>query len=212
MALPFGPATFTGVANGTGLAAADSRFTVLEGGFIVNSEAVGTSNGGGTDCTAVINSETFDSDHWCQAIARRGNVASSSNCGIAIRVSGTGANIQGYRFIWPDLNGTDCYLSRKAAGGSWTNKTPSGEADIFLTPAPADGDVVKMTGEAGVIKIYYNGVLKFTWTDPSPLSGGAAGLGGWGYSADAWSRADSIEAGNMVVAGPAPVLMGQIVM
>lgn len=175
MALPASDSFSSG--SGALLTTYSANWAFVQGQFRVESNEVRASTGG-TECCARWSGDSFTSDQYARvtAVAPFGY-----SVGPAVRAQSGVAS-------W--------YGAYSYAGDEYFYKVIGGVYTEFLVSAddPASGVVVELQAEGSTLRVYYNGALKFTQTDSS-LSGGAAGLAGYGDNATA--RGDDWEGGNL---------------
>lgn len=187
MALP-ATENFNGSGDGTQLTSHSSDWTLNDGDFDIQSNAVAVDDPGHDEAGAHWNADSFNDDQYAEGDIT--NTASGVYVGVAVRCNtGGSANYYGY---YSD-SGDASYL-HKNINGSWTQLGSTG--NTFST-----NDTVRIEAEGTTITPNINGSTTGTpgaQTD-SALSSGSAGISG--YDDGEGMRLDNWEGGN--IGGPA---------
>lgn len=156
MALPASDA-FTN-SNGTALATHNGNFTVLSGGFQIQSNALSSS----TTSTGVAywNADAFDDDQYVQAVIAA--IASSSGrIGIGCRIN---TDPDGYTMHQRNFGAESCAISRVDAG-SITTIDSDGSADGSVS------DLMLLEAQGSDITGTYNASPRLSASDATHASG-----------------------------------------
>lgn len=124
-----------------------------------------TSDSGGGDSAAYVNSESYNANQWAEC-----KITTASDGGPSVRASSSGC----YYFTGTSSAAAKCSVWRYKSGGNWV-KIGSSFSVVFSST-----DVIRLeaTGTTTTtLKVYLNGSLQATVTDSSsPLTSGAAGI------------------------------------
>ena len=177
------PATdnFT-AANGTALTTYSANWTLNNGNFAINTNAV-YPNSGSTENGAHWNADTFNNDQYSQ-----GDLISEAlgrAIGVAVRCHASAATFYGW---YNDTAGS--YLFKMVAG-VWT-QLGADQASWAVN------DIPRIEAEGTTIRGLVNGSTVITQTD-SAIASGSAGLSG--YHAASSVRLDNWEGGDLGAAG-----------
>lgn len=180
------PATdnFNGT-TGTALATYSASWTVNNGAFAIQSNAVGSAAGGAIEGSARWNADTFNNNQYSQ-----GTVLTPTALlyiGVTVRVSTSGATT----WYLYEVSSADRFLY-KAVAGTLT--------ELGTTPTGASAnDVLRLEANGTTITPKRNGTTdtQVGAVTDSAIASGSAGIGGYNTAGTTDTRLDNWEGGNL---------------
>ncbi len=140
--------------------------------FVIISNTTAAQSGNTCGSSWNTASTTFTGNHKSTLTVVSVAGGGSNDCGPAVRCSSVGG---GQAYVLSAFDGVNIQLYRVDAGSG-------GSALAQAAGVYSPGDVIELEANAALITVRKNGSTIFTYTDPSPLTGGQPGM--YGFSGD----------------------------